>query len=239
MPRGLFITGNHTGVGKTVVTAAVVRYLRRQELDAVPMKPVQTGADSGDYMDLEMHLQAARLSVTKEQKALMCPYCFKTPCSPHLAAALEGTQPDLATVESCVANLLCEHDAVIVEGAGGVLSPFNSNASMLTLMALLKFPVVLVAGVYLGAINHTLLSIQALQGAGLEFAGVVFSEIDPTLPEYVRRDTVETVVRLGHVCCLGVIPHLPALQQPGETPWDEVITHISGRNTLLHFLGWK
>ncbi|MDO8567378.1 MAG: dethiobiotin synthase [Dehalococcoidales bacterium] len=221
MGRGIFITGTDTGVGKTLVTAAIVRWLRCRGVDAVPMKPVQTGCTrDGKRLiapDLEFCLAASNIKPGEEEMCLMAPYLYGPACSPHLAGRIAGQYPDLSRIKYCADRLLSMHQVVVTEGAGGIMVPLNETTTMLDLMRLLAYPVVLVARTRLGTINHTLLSIQALRAAGLKLLGIVFNQAEPSQPENdsVERDNPGTVARFSGAVVLGTIRHFERLD-PGE-----------------------
>jgi len=210
MNKGIFITGTDTGVGKTLVSAVILSALHQAGIDAVPMKPVQTGCKSkkGRLIapDLAFVLQLTGIKTAASEQHLMCPYRFKPACSPHLAASMAGKRISFSNVRKCFRKLASRHSMVIVEGAGGVLVPLNGKKTMLDLMKMLDLPVILVARPGLGTINHTLLSINKLRGAGLEVKGVIFNETQPGRPGFIEKDNVKTIAQLGKVRILGYIP---------------------------------
>jgi dethiobiotin synthase len=242
MTRGIFITGTGTGVGKTIVTAAILRAARAAGIDAVPFKPVQTGAVDGPYglraPDVEFCLAAAGLRPKPDEAALMAPLLYKPACSPHLAGRIEGRPADLDTIRSCAETLLARHDAVIVEGAGGVMVPLNDSATMLDLMAALGLPVLVVAINGLGTINHTLLTLSALRQAKLAVLGVVFNQ--PEEPagadEFIRRDNPETIARFGRAAVLGRLPYAGDLAAGNAAGWARVEAGLTGMATILERL---
>lgn len=197
--NGVFVTGTDTGVGKTLVAAGVLRALREAGTDAVPMKPVQTGCTrrQGAWVapDLEFSLKASGMAPSAADLALMAPYCFRPPCSPHLAARRAGGRISLPSLHGAFRQLNRAHEFVVVEGAGGVLVPLDDRRTMLDLMKLLGLPVILVARPGLGTINHTLLSIYALRQARLKVLAVVFNKTSPGRQGWIEqdnRDTIET-----------------------------------------------
>ena len=242
MTRGIFITGTGTGVGKTIVTAAILRAARAAGIDAVPFKPVQTGAVDGPgglrAPDVEFCLAAAGLRLEPDEAALMAPLLYKPACSPHLAARIEARPADLDTIRSCAETLLARHDAVIVEGAGGVMVPLNDSATMLDLMAALALPVLVVAINGLGTINHTLLTLSALRQAGIEVLGVVLNQPDPPAgaDEFIRRDNPETIARFGGVAVLGRLPHVGNLAAGNVAGWVRVEAGFMGMATIIERL---
>ncbi len=222
--RGLFVTGTDTNVGKTLVAAGLLRRARRAGLDAVPMKPVQTGAsrEGGRLLapDLEYCLRAAGLVVPDQERARMCPFLYEPACSPHLAGRMAAREVELAPIFDAAAQLAAAHDAVIVEGAGGVLVPLNERQTMLDLMRVLALPVVLVARGTLGTINHTLLALVALRATGLRVLGVVLNDGEATARDFVREDNPLAIARFGAVPILAEIPYLGDLAAPEA--WERV-----------------
>ena len=242
MSRGIFITGTGTGVGKTVVTAAVLRGARAAGIDAVPFKPVQTGAAEGPdglrSPDVEFALSAAGLVAPPETAAMMAPLLYKPACSPHLAGRLAGRPVTVEAVRACAEKLLARHDTLIVEGAGGVMVPLNDSATMLDLMTALGMPVVVVALDGLGTINHTLLTLGALRQAGLEVLGVVFNQPEPPAEgdAFLRRDNPEVIARFGSTAVLGNIPHAADLTAGNAASWARIEPGLTGLPAILERL---
>ena len=239
MIRGLFITGTDTGVGKTVVAAGLLRRLRAEGLDAVPMKPVQTGGTPGPAglhaPDLETCLRAAHLRADAEEYARMCPYLYEPACSPHLAGRLAGSAPDVGGIVEAAEALAARHDALIVEGAGGVLVPINERDTMLDVMKALALPVVLVARGGLGTINHTLLSVRAVREAHLRLLGVVVIDAAAGERDFVRGDNPAAIEQFGEVKVLCDVPHIPQLDgaEPPEEAWRQLDRHLAGLGEIL------
>lgn len=210
--QGIFVTGTDTGVGKTVVSALLLTLLRAQGIDAVPMKPVQTGAirRHGRWRapDLDFCLALADLHPSEQERRLMAPYCFRRACSPHLAAALAGQQIKVSKIMKSFAALQRLHDFVIVEGAGGVLTPLSGEHSMLEVMKSLALPVVLVAKPGLGTINHTLLTLRELRRAKLNILGVVINYAVKTSRTFIEKDNLKTIERLGDTRIIAELPFM-------------------------------
>lgn len=157
MNKGLFITGIGTDVGKTVAAAVITK-----ALEADYWKPVQCGD-----LDNSDSIKITRLT---GMKTLPETFRLKAPMSPHAAADLEGIELGIDKIE-----LPKSHKPIVVEGAGGVMVPFNTKETYLDLMVRLNLPVVLVTRHYLGSINHTMLSWKVLIEAGLDVVAVVVS----------------------------------------------------------------
>jgi dethiobiotin synthetase len=233
MTQGIFITGTDTGVGKTLVTAGIIRWLKKQQIDVAPMKPVQTGAEKRGNMliapDLEFILEATDLQLNTDERRMMVPYLYEPACSPHLAGRLAGHYPDISTIQKYTEIILRHRQKLVVEGAGGILVPLNEKETMLDLMKVLGYPVVLVSRIGLGAINHALLSINILNTAGIKLAGVVFNQTEPPLPEnrYIEEDNPKVVEQFGKVKILGNIGYFEKFEQ-SEDFWGRFERSMPG-----------
>ncbi len=196
--RGLFVTGTDTGVGKTVLSAALM--LRFPH--ACYWKPIQTGADD-DTAEVR-RLSGGRVL----DRGVRLP----DPVSPHLAARREGTEIHL---ESLLPNAASEN-VIIVEGAGGVLVPINNSQIMVDLMVLLGLAVIIATRTTLGTINHTLLTLEALRARSLQIAGVVMvGERNP--------DNRAAIEQYGHVRVLGEMPHFNPLSRDCLQVWAQTL----------------
>lgn len=251
--RGIFVTGTDTGVGKTTVAAGLLRWIRTKGIDTVPMKPVQTGCEpamtgetGGDpesslrVPDLELMLAAADLAAGPDEMALMCPFRYQPACSPHLAGRMEGHFPSIDAIEESARRLLVHHEALVVEGAGGVLVPLDEQSTMRDLMRRLALPVVIVARPDLGTINHTLLTIEALRSAGLRIVGVVYNDLSEggaREDDWIRDDNPGIITRLSGVPSLGRLGRLGSAGNAGPlaTPhgWHDIEEALEGRDAIL------
>jgi len=222
--KSVSIAGTDTDIGKTAAAAAVLCALRGRGIDAVPMKPTQTGAALEGKrlvsLDLRFCTTMADLMPDPAEEALMAPYLFEPACSPHLAAAASGREISFAHIAESLARLLEKRQSVVVEGAGGLLAPLSEEKTQLDLMAQLDLPVILVARPGLGTINHTLLSLRELERAGLRVLGVVFCETQPMEWGEIEKDNWHTIERMGKTRILGRIPFLPGLTEGRIAPAD-------------------
>lgn len=211
----LFITGTDTGVGKTLVAGALVAAFRQRGVDAVPMKPVQTGCEPFAGVltvpDLEFVLGLANYQPDPAERRNMAPYTYEPACSPHLAAALAGSSISLETITQAYQGLEEAHDLVIMEGAGGLMVPLGNGTFMVDIPKKLKSPVLIVARPGLGTLNHCLLTLEVLRQYGLEPLGIVLVATTPSEPGLVEEDNRKTLPGMGHVPVYGPIPHLPDL----------------------------
>lgn len=208
MIRGLFITGTDTGVGKTVVTAALAGALRRRGLDVGVMKPVQTGAveTAGGRVAPDARFLTAAAGI-EDPAELVCPVLLREPLAPSVAAEREGSEVSLQAVLDAFTALQARHRWVLVEGAGGIAVPIRGGYLMADLARGLGLPVLIVARPSLGTINHTLLTVSFARAAGLQVLGVVIGNHPP--PE--RRSLAETtspdvIAALAQVPVLGFVP---------------------------------
>lgn len=209
--KGIFVTGTDTGVGKTVVAAGLLCALREAGINAVPMKPVQTGCSGrGRLMrapDLDLCLRVAGLEVPEQEYAMMATYRFCPACSPHLAAVKARRQILVAKIKAAAEGLLARYDQLVVEGAGGVMVPIGGGLTMLDVMKALGLPVVVVARPGLGTLNHTLLTLEAVRRQGLSVLGVVLNQSEPGRMGWIERDNVRTLEKLGKVSIFACVPY--------------------------------
>ncbi len=233
MTKGFIITGTDTDVGKTFVTATLSLWLQDQGVNLGPMKPVQTGSVFRDNVwnapDLDFTLSILGKSPTPEHRKLMQPFCYETACSPHLAVPAGEMAPNCNAIVKTAMELASHHDAIVVEGAGGLMVPLNDGEMMVDLFTALQLPIILVARVGLGTINHTLLSIEALERRGLTIAGVVMNETTPQSEDdaFIRADNPKTITRFGKVPFLGTLPFSPE-------PTPDALRHAARNLSGLH-----
>ncbi|AWP24014.1 dethiobiotin synthase [Acidiferrobacter sp. SPIII_3] len=199
--NGVFVTGTDTGVGKTLVsTALVLGYAERGERVA-GLKPIVSGmVEGGVYEDVEALRRASVPARAVEECTL---YAFRPAIAPHFAAAQAGRTVDLAAVVRFVQGAWREVDRVVVEGAGGFLVPLTATDGFADLARALNLPVVLVVGLRLGAINHALLTYEAIIARGLVLAGWVGTMLAPE----VAAGTLEGLRDYLPAPCLGIVPY--------------------------------
>lgn len=178
--QGYFITGTDTGIGKTRVTAGLLKAFARSGRKTVGMKPVASGAQTtpeGLRNADALAIQAA--ASEKRAYGLVNPYCFALPVAPHIAALEAGVEISLDTLRAAYAELCHGADTVLVEGVGGWQVPLSPALELPDLAREFGLPVILVVGMRLGCLNHALLTARALNADGLELAGWVANGIDP------------------------------------------------------------
>ena len=162
-----FITGTGTGIGKTFVTAGLLRSLRESGVAASAIKPVLSGYDGPSGSDPALLLEAMGQAISEDAVAQIAPFRFQAPLSPDMAARREGRSLDYAAVLSFCRDAAARPETVLIEGVGGVMVPLDDRRTTLDLMQALHLPVLLVAGSYLGSISHSLTAMAALAQAGI------------------------------------------------------------------------
>jgi dethiobiotin synthetase len=206
--KGVFVTGTDTGVGKTIISAAIARMLVNQGLDVGVMKPVETGCAHGPKglipTDSEFLIKAAR---SKDAKDLITPYTLEAPVAPSEAANLAGVEINDEYILDCYLKLKERHEFMVVEGAGGLMVPIYQRFLVSDLVQLLELPVILVARPDLGTINHSLLSIHYAQGKGIKVLGFVVNRRHNKVHVAEEKSPI-LIEKLSGVPFLGTKPYV-------------------------------
>ena len=199
-----FVTGTDTGVGKTLISCALLHAIAEQSRRVAGFKPVAAGCDENEHNEDALALCAA----STEQLACeqVNPYCFAPAIAPHLAAEFSGIRIELSRILDAYRELSGQVDEVVVEGAGGFLVPLNEQQDSADLAQLLGLPVVLVVGMRLGCLNHALLTVRAIAGSGLECAGWVANVVEAGMPALQRN--IDTLRNRIDAPLLGVVPYM-------------------------------
>ncbi len=204
--RALFVTGTDTGVGKTVIAAALLRGLRERGRRVAGMKPVASGcheSTAGIVSDDALALIAE--ASESAPYAIVNPYSFIPAIAPHVAAVEAGTRIDLKELERAYRILAGLADVVVIEGAGGWLTPLDAKHALADFARKVKADVILVVGLRLGCLNHALLTAQAIEHSGLKLAGWVANAIDPRFER--ASDNVRALQERLTSPLLGFVPH--------------------------------
>ncbi|MBI4362231.1 MAG: dethiobiotin synthase [Euryarchaeota archaeon] len=225
-PPGIAITATDTAAGKTTVASALLHHLRSRGVDAVPFKPVETGCPRRRGRPYPQ--DAARLrraSGTPEPLGAICPYPFHAPLAPLEAARREGRPIEPRRILRAFRALAARHEWVVVETAGGLRVPLTPRCSNRELLHDLGLPALVVVPNWLGAINHTLLTLDSLQGARIPVAGVILNDLRPPrgLAERSNRRVLEG---LGIQVC--TFPHIPRGRLEATSrrvPWKSILHH--------------
>jgi dethiobiotin synthetase len=194
--RGCFVTGTDTGVGKTVLAAAMLAALRADGVRVAAFKPVVTGLDDPEPgRPADHELLGAAAGVAAEAVA---PQTFGPAVSPHLAAELAGTTVDPAATIAAARAAGARADALVVEGVGGLLVPLTLRFTVRDLAVALGLPIVVAARPGLGTISHTLLTVEAARAAGLDVRAVVLTPW-PDEPSAMERSNRATIAAMAEV----------------------------------------
>jgi len=215
--QGLFITATDTGAGKTYVTAAACRALRREGRPFRVCKPVATGAqwDQGRWLAEDTRLLAE--AAGERDLDAVTPVAFPVPAAPPVAARLAGAGLTLDGLAAAVRRRAAAGVPVLVEGVGGLLCPLTEAATVADLAAALGLPLLVVARRSLGTLNHTLLTLEVARARRLRVAGVVVSETGPVNGPAEETNVEELRRRIG-VPLLAVVPH-GAAEVPSVAWW--------------------
>lgn len=203
----VFVTGTDTGIGKTLVSAALLHALGRHYPRVVGMKPVAAGtALIGGIQANDDVLALRAASTCQVPDTLDNPVLLPDPLSPHIAAARAGVNISIAHLVACHRQLLERADAVVVEGAGGFMVPLSATETGADLAQALGLPVVLVVGLRLGCLNHALLTALAIRARGLTLAGWVANHVDPNM--LAQADNITFLQQQLHAPLLASIAYL-------------------------------
>jgi len=209
MKQAYFITGTDTGVGKTLISSALVYGFASRGLKAVGMKPVSAGCEldplTGQLLSEDVTSLIAASNVDAPL-SLINPYAFAPAIAPHIAAAQSGVTISLDEIAGAFQQLTNLADVVIVEGVGGFCVPLNAESDTADLAQQLKLPVIMAVGMRLGCINHALLTMQAIKARGLSLVGWVANQVDPDMTAYAEN--LDALHHRISAPCLGVVPWL-------------------------------
>jgi dethiobiotin synthetase len=215
----VFVTATGTNIGKTFVTAGLIRHYRGKGLPVSAIKPVVSGfdPDTAPGSDPGLLLAALGKPVTLEEIARISPWRFTAGVSPDLAAKREGKAIDFSALVDFSRRAMAVNAMRLIEGIGGVMVPLDDRHTVLDWMTALKFPVIVVAGSYLGTISHTLTALHIIAGRNLSTAAVVVSET-PGSPAPLE-ETVATIARFVDIEVISLprlapdAPEHPAFEQ--------------------------
>lgn len=208
--RTFFVAGTDTDVGKTLVSAGLLAAANQQGLSTVGVKPVAAGCEKTEAglrnSDALLLQQTASIKLSYEQ---VNPIAFESPIAPHIAAGQLGRRLDADRIAAlCRGVMMQPADFMIIEGAGGWRVPLNNRQTLADVAKLLRTPVILVVGMKLGCISHTLLTVEAIVKDGLRLAGWVANQVEPQMSCY--DENLETLKSMLSAPLLAEIPHLEA-----------------------------
>jgi dethiobiotin synthetase len=205
----VFISATGTGVGKTFVTAGLIRHCRARGEMVDALKPVVSGFDPAALAagDSGVLLAALGRPLTLEEVQRISPWRFAAPLSPDMAAAREGRAIDFRDlVKACSGAIAARRGRLFIEGIGGVMVPLDATHTVLDLITALRLPLILVAGSYVGTLSHTLTALQVLARRNIDVAAVAVSESEASAASL--DDTAATIARFADSIDVVAIPRL-------------------------------
>lgn len=196
-----FVAGTDTAAGKTMVAAGLASALRLKGIKTAVMKPISCGGAE----DALFLMRAAGMNAPL---SLVNPIALKEPLSPNVAARTEKVKIDLIKIDQALNSLKKDFEVVVVEGCGGLLVPIDEKNLVINLIPRLKARTVLVSRSGLGAINHSLLSLEALRRRRIEPIGVIFNRMQPGPLSVPEKTNPEVVAKYGKTTSLGMFPYI-------------------------------
>ncbi|HAD04854.1 MAG: dethiobiotin synthase [Desulfuromonadales bacterium GWD2_61_12] len=222
--RGIFVTGTDTGVGKSIVAAALARFLKERGLAVGVMKPAESGVADPRRPGPDARLLQWASGCTAEEGEI-APYRLRAPLAPALAAKKEQLFIDFSALVATAQDLGRSHDFLIVEGAGGLMSPLSGGILMADLAKEIGLPLLVVTTPRLGTINHTLMTIFCAQQMDLAVAGYLINRM-PQQPDEAAETAPHALAALASANILGVLPEV------GGSDEEKVLTLATELKTM-------
>lgn len=216
MTKYFFVTGTDTDAGKTYCSSALLRGLVANGVRCAALKPIASGVDAAGHNTDASALAA----VTGQSVSAVNPICFTLPTAPHLAAQAQGESLTLARLDAVLAAAKPEPACklTLVEGAGGWLLPLNTEEYLADWVITQQWPVVLVVGVKLGCLNHSLLTVRELRRSGVPLLGYIANVLDPQM--HYLPETLQDLHGRLQLPCLATLPFAP--QGPTDAQCTEL-----------------
>jgi dethiobiotin synthetase len=229
--KTLFITGTDTTIGKTTITAALLLALQQRDKFVGVLKPVETGVDvkHREHSDTD---RLRRLVSPPPSFDSVCLYAFPQPLAPLAAARKKRTTIDISRIRSHMQELVQRYSFLLIEGAGGIFTPLTPQHTIQDLVTLLNVPCLIVGNTNLGGVNHCLLTMRALQQAGIRLCGIVLNESDSknqtTITRQQKESTVELIREWSSAPVFGPIEFTQLI----ETNWQEGVNQLAGHSEI-------
>ena len=224
-PRGVFITATDTGVGKTLVTSALVVRLTQWGIDVGVMKPIETGVSRSTKAQSD-GARLRRAAGSHDPIAEVCPYVFRRPVAPLSAARIEGVTVNVASILRAFRALQKKHACMVVEGVGGVYVPITGTADVLDLMERIRLPAIVIGQSGLGGINQAMLTLHALRQKHIPVMALVLNQLRPVQTRIARiqeESTVNHLRRLARVPVIGPLLYSPSMNRN----WNEGLAYLA------------
>ena len=233
LKTGYFVTGTDTEVGKTLVSGALILKLRELGRNAIGFKPVVAGTyqgQNGEYIneDIETLQVASNLAQTES----ICPFVLDKPAAPHIVAKANGIELNVNKLLGSFTGIQNENDFVVVEGAGGFIVPLNDHESLADFAQKIDLPIIVVVGMKLGCLNHTLLTIEAIKTRKMKIAGWVANALAQEMS--LLNENIQSLQDRIDAPFLGMIPTLPlALQKQSNSPYSLAALQFAAQHIQL------
>lgn len=208
MSRSYFITGTDTSIGKTFIASLLAKILKDKGEDVGVMKPVETGCGIVDgYLAPQDALALKAASGSPDPLDTINPYRFSEPVAPDVASEVSGITIDFNRIKDYYERIAGAHGVMLVEGAGGLLTPLTPDKTMADLADFLGLGLIIVAGNRLGAINHTLLTVECAEKRGLKVRGIILNNPSPENDPSQKSNRKE-IKRFTDIPVLGEVPYM-------------------------------
>jgi dethiobiotin synthetase len=214
--QNLSVVGTDTGVGKTVLALLLMQFFFAKGCNPFYLKPMQTGCTDANDADSDAKFIYRHVEFLHgKQPAESVIYCFRNPKAPLYAASDEGKLIDLAKIERVVSQKAEAHSPVILEGAGGVLVPVAGKKLIVDIISLVNGTPLIAARAGLGTINHTLLTIEAIEKRGLKPLGIVFIDAgEKETPAELIKENISAIEETSGIRVAGVIGRIHDFSRP-------------------------
>ncbi|MCK4621223.1 MAG: dethiobiotin synthase [Desulfuromonadales bacterium] len=232
-PKGLFITGTDTGVGKSLVAAALSRMLVNRGIKVGVMKPAETGVENCAELGPDAALLKWASNSTQADEQI-CPYRLSAPVAPSVAASRENIRIDYSQLCRQAQEIIEQHDFTIIEGAGGLMVPLAGGLLMVDLVQALDLPLLVVCRPGLGTINHTLLTLFAARNMDLKIAGYLLNNM-PAEKTIAEETVAHTLATLAGDELLGI---LTTVEGDEQLKVEQLTEQISNLPTLSFLAGY-
>lgn len=211
MKPGVFIVGTDTNVGKTVIAAGLAMALKEKGLRVGVMKPVATGCKGIDKRLVSADAAFLMEAAENEHPPLTSPSRYRNPLSPSVASEIEKKEVNIKSIKKAYHDLQKHYDFIIVEGIGGLMVPFQNDYCVANLVKDFCLPIIIVSRSGIGAINHSLLTIDAAVIRGIKICGIIFNRAATNNYSLAELTNPKAIHELTKVPVLGSLPEIEGL----------------------------
>ena len=235
--QGFFITATDTGIGKTVVTAALALAMKQKNLNVGVMKPIESGVHPSHIKSSDAERLRTLVTPSRSFESI-CLYQFTDPLAPLAAARKAGVAIDLNSISSTCTRVAKEHDLVLIEGVGGLMVPLTTTQTVCDLINILQLSCVVVGRTVLGGVNHILLTLEVLEKHNVVIAAIVLNEGSPMgmseTDQLQQQSTVALIKELTKVPVFGPLRYDEEVENDWITGVKRLSTHASIQELATH-----